>query len=465
MKPVVAIVGRPNVGKSTLFNRIVGRRAAITLDQPGVTRDRHYGEASWDGREFLVVDSGGFFLEEKGLHKKIRDQIEVAVQEAALILFVLDGRLGLQPEDERVGALLRRSGKKVLFVVNKIDTTRQEDLLADFYKLGGELHPVSAEDGLGVNDLLDEVVETVDKGPSTSLSSVGARSTYDHSTSRSASSSRLVSGTFLDSHPQKRIRVAIIGRPNVGKSSLLNRLLGEERVVVDPEPGTTRDSIDTELRVGSEDYLLIDTAGIRRGAKSASKVERYSVLGAVRSIERADVCLLLLDAAVGLHKQDAHVTGLIQEAGKGALLLWNKWDLVKHSRRTTGAFSSLAGEKLKFLDYSPLLFVSAKTGLGCPSIWPAVQSVYEACGRRVATRLVNEALQELTASHNPPVYKGRPVRFSYATQIKVFPPTFLVFVSEPAGVHFSFKRYLINGFRRLLGFTGAPVRVSFRKKR
>lgn len=437
MKPIVAIVGRPNVGKSTLFNRIIGGRKAITLDIPGVTRDRHYGHADWDGHEFICVDTGGLFLGEKGsIEKKVREQVDLAIREAAVILFVMDGRQGLIPEEEEIGNYLRRSGKRVLFVVNKIDTPKHEERLAEFYSLGEDVHPVSSEHGYRVNDLLDQVVIQFPPVPDSED----------------------------EEEKNKVVRIAIIGRPNVGKSSLLNRLLGEERVIVHDQPGTTRDAVDTAVQIGSKEYLLIDTAGIRRGGKSASKIERYSVLTALKAIERADVCLLLLDAGEGIHKQDAHVAGYAGEAKKGIILIWNKWDLIKKSRAAEGKFADEIEYRLKFLSHAPVLFLSARTGLGCSSIWSAVDRLHEACGKRIPTRRVNEALEQLTDSHNPPVYKGRPVKFFYATQTKVFPPTFVVFVNEPAGVHFSFQRYLTNGFRKAFDFGGAPVEIYFRKK-
>lgn len=434
MKPVVAIVGRPNVGKSTLFNRIVGRREAITLDVSGVTRDRHYSTTVWEGREFLCVDTGGLILDGKGtLEKKVREQVEVAIQEATVILFVMDARAGLNPEEKEISRIFRRSGKKVLYVLNKVDGLRQEAETSEFYLLSRDLHPVSAEHGYRVNDLLDVVVQNL-----------------PHGTEKTSQ--------------EKGIRIAIIGRPNVGKSSLVNRFLGEERAVVHEEPGTTRDVVDTHLKIGSKDYLLLDTAGIRRKGKWASKVERYSVLSALKAIERSDICLLLLDASEGIHKQDAHVAGYAAEAGKGILIVWNKWDLVRKTRKETQRFAEEVRYHLPFLSYASILFISASTGEGCAAIWKSVDGLYASCGRRIPTARVNEAFESLISSHNPPVYKGRPVKFFYATQTNVFPPAFVVFTNEPAGVHFSFRRYLVNGFRKTFRFEGAPLRLFLRKK-
>jgi len=440
MKPVVAIIGRPNVGKSTLFNRLVGGRKAITLDTPGVTRDRHYGTCEWDGRSFLIIDTGGIeFADEGTIERKIHDQVDIALQEANAILFLLDGRTGLVPEEREIARTIRRFGKPVFFVINKIDTEKQNDCLADFYELGEDIYPVSAEHGYLVNDLLDKVIEKLPEGET-------------------------------EEKTGRPISVAIIGRPNVGKSSLLNHFLGTERVLVHNQPGTTRDPIDTLLRVEDQEYRLIDTAGIRRGAKSATRVERYSVISSLKTIERADVCLLVLDAVEGIHRQDAHVAGYITEARKALVILWNKWDLVTNKKGISAkearkSFERQAYDQLKFIPYSPLLFVSARTGEGCSKIWTLVKDLHAACGRRVSTSDVNRVFEGLVDGHSPPVYKGKPVKFFYATQTNIRPPTFVAFVNEPKGVHFSYKRYLLNGFREAFKFGGAPIEILFRRKR
>ncbi|HSA59052.1 MAG TPA: ribosome biogenesis GTPase Der [bacterium] len=437
MKPIVAIVGRPNVGKSTLFNRLVGGHRAITLDEPGVTRDRHYGHAHWDAREFVVVDTGGLFLDEQGkgaIEDKIREQVDLAIGEADVILFVMDAREGLLPDEAEIAQYLRRSGKRVFFVANKIDGPKNEETLTEFFSLGEDVLPVSAEHGYKVNDLLDRVVAPWPK----------------------------LEEEVEDTAP-KPIRLSVIGRPNVGKSSLLNRLLGEDRLVVHDAPGTTRDAIDTPVTVDGRDYLLIDTAGIRRRGTWASKVERYSVLNSLKAIERSDVCLLVLDATEGIHKQDAHVAGYAQEARRGVVVLWNKWDLIPAKDRKS--FFTKYEDELPFFAHAPVLAVSAKTGEGCDTVWPAVNRLYDACGLRVPTSDVNRAFEGLIGAHNPPVFKGKPVKFFYATQTGVRPPTFIIFVSEPKGVHFSFKRYLANGFRRTFNFGGAPIEILFRRKR
>ena len=440
VKPIIAIVGRPNVGKSTLFNRLIGSRRAITLDTAGVPRDRHYGRVSWDGRDFILVDTGGLVLEGAGsIEKKIKEQVDLAIREAAIILYVMDGRAGLQPAEQDIAKYLKRSPSQVLYLVNKVDTTKHESLTADFYTLGVDLSAVSAEHGLGVNDLLDQIVKILPETPEPS----------EEESQREA----------------KRIRFAIIGKPNVGKSSLLNRLLDQDRAITHEEAGTTRDSVDVRVRVGTKDFLLIDTAGIRRGGKSASKVERYSVLTALKSIERSDVCLLLLDATEEIRNQDAHIAGYLVESQKGVVIAWNKWDLVKDSPKVRQEKMEETRDGLKFLTHSPVLFISAKTGGGCSKIWKAVEEIHAASGKRVSTSKVNEVFEKLIQSHNPPVYRGKPVKFFYATQSRSRPPTFVIFVSDPEGVHFSFKRYLTNGFRKVLDFEGAPIVLIFRKKR
>lgn len=437
MNPIIAIVGRPNVGKSTLFNRLVGGRRALTLDISGVTRDRHYGHATWEGRNFICVDTGGLSLfegGEKDLEKKIRDQVDLAIHEASIILLVMDGSQGLLHEEEELVVYLRRFDKKVLFVINKIDEPKHEERLSEFYELGGDVYPVSSEHGYRVNDLLDKIVQELP--PETPEPS-----------------------------REGQIKVALVGRPNVGKSSLLNHLLGEERVVVHDQPGTTTDVIDTEVEVDSQKYLLIDTAGIRRHGTWSSKLERYSVLSALKAVERADICLLLLDAHEGIHKQDAHVAGHIQEAKKGLIVVWNKWDLLKKSKDTRKERDKDFDYKLKFLSYVPRLSLSAKTGWGCEDLWPAIHQLYQTCGKRIPTAQVNEALDALLEAHNPPIFRGKPVKFFYATQTKTFPPTFVVFVNEPKGVHFSFERYLMNGLRKAFDFNGAPIEIFFRRKK
>ncbi len=443
MKPVVAIVGRPNVGKSTLFNRILGYRKAITLDLPGVSRDRHYGPADWAGREFTLIDTGGIPGDTaKSLQKKVLGQIDFAIKEATAILLLLDGQSGLLPVEREIVARLRKSGKRIIFVVNKIDQKSHEERLAEFYPLGGELFPCSAEHGLGIGDLLDEVVAV--------FPSPGLRPP-------SPASGRGVRG-------EGEIRIAIIGRPNVGKSSLLNRLLGEERVVVDEAPGTTRDVIDTRFQRGGKSYRILDTAGIRRHGKSSSRVERQSVLRALAAIDRSDICLLVLDAQEGIDRQDAHVAGTAFEAKKGILILWNKWDLIQPKRGIESAYQKRVVDSLKFLSYAPVATVSAKTGWGIEPIWATLDHLFQKYTTRIPTSDLNRVFSQILETHNPPVYRGRPLKFFYATQTGVRPPQFVIFVNEPKGVEVTFVRFLKNRFREAFEFDGAPLEILFRPR-
>ncbi len=436
MKPIVAIIGRPNVGKSTLFNRIIGRRKAITLDESGITRDRHYGKALWEGREFICVDTGGLVLDGEGaIEKKVREQAELALQEASVIVFVMDGQQGVIPEEKEIARKIRKTKSHVIFAVNKIDGPMHEDRLADFYSLGEDIVAISSEHGYKVNDLLDLVVQALPpKEPE-------------------------------EKEAARPVRIALVGLPNVGKSSLLNRLLGEERAIVHNEPGTTRDTTDTPLEIDGKSYLLLDTAGIRRKGKSASLVERYSVLAAIKAIERSDLCLLVLDASKGIQKQDAHVAGYIQEAKKGIIIVWNKWDLIAEKKATKSEFEEQVQYKMSFLHFAPMGFVSAFTGYGCERLWPTINRIYDLLSTRISTSQVNKAFERLVESHNVPVFKGKQVSFYYATQTKSLPPTFVIFVNEPKGVHFSYQRYLANGFRELLNLQGVPLELIFRKKR
>ncbi|QQR80554.1 MAG: ribosome biogenesis GTPase Der [Deltaproteobacteria bacterium] len=377
MLPIVAIVGRPNVGKSTLFNRIIGRREAVTLDTPGVTRDRHYGRADWEGKYFLCVDTGGLNLDLKeGIEDKINEQANLALQEAQIVIFVMNGREGLMHEERDIARKLKQSGKNVLYVINKIDGPDHEDKLHEFYELGVPLESISSEHGYKVNDLLDKVVKDFE------------RPTEE-----------------VKDENDRLIKIALIGRPNVGKSSLLNHLVGQARSIVHNAPGTTRDVVDTEISVNDKSYLLLDTAGIRRGALSASKVERFSVLSSIKAIERSDVCLLLLDASEGIHKQDAHVAGYAETARKTVIILWNKWDLIT-DKKLKKKFLEDAADQLKFLSYAPISFISAKTGQGCHEIWSMVNNVYATSTKRISTSKVNDTFTYLTENHNPPVCKG-----------------------------------------------------------
>jgi GTP-binding protein len=440
-KPVVAIVGRPNVGKSTLFNRILGRREAIVEDLPGVTRDRKQAEAEWEGRVFTLVDTGGFAPDAREpLSRKVQEQTRRALEEADLVLFLLDGREGLTPVDRDLAQLLRQAERPVLTLVNKVDGPRQEEELYDFYQLGlEELIPVSALHGGGFAEAMDRLATLLPPTPKEA--------------------------------EERPTRVALLGRPNVGKSSILNALLGEERVIVDVQPGTTRDTIDTPLTYRNRPFVLIDTAGIRRRGRIARGVETFSVERAKKALDRADVACLVLDAAEGVLEQDMKIAGMILEAGRSGLLVVNKSDLLAEDRESPldhGAIRKREARlraSLPFLEFVPLLFVSAKTGRQIPKILDLAGQVAAASSQRIATGPLNQALQRLTARHTPPLHRGRAVHFYYGTQVGVQPPTFLLFVNHPEGIAATYLRYLETGLRDAFGFVGTPLRFRLRARR
>jgi len=432
MGAIVAIVGRPNVGKSTLFNRILGRRQAIVEDFPGVTRDRNYAEVTRFERPFTLVDTGGFEpASDDRLLTQMREQSQLAMEEADVILFLLDGREGLTPADQEVAAMLRQVVKPVLFVVNKVDGPAQEAGTGDFYALGiDEVWTVSAEHGLGVNDLMEKLLELLP--PSTAAP--------------------------LD---EEVTRLAIIGRPNVGKSSLVNRLLGYERMVANPLAGTTRDSVDTLFTYNRRRYALIDTAGIRRKGKVAQKLEKYSVMQALKALDRADIALLVLDAREGVAEQDMTVAGYAAERGRAVMLVVNKWDLVPKDHTTLGQYVRTLRDAFKFLPDVPIHFVSALTGLRVSKIMADVEKVNDEYRRTVKTAALNKVLEQAQKAHQPPIYHGKRLRFFYMTQTGSRPPSFIVFVNKAEGVHFSYRRYLVNCLRQAFGFAGCPVRLHF----
>jgi len=436
MKPIVAIVGRPNVGKSTLFNRIAGGKKAIVWNEPGVTRDRNYADVRWDGSVFALIDTGGFEPVSKDrIFIQMKEQCELAMNEADVILFVMDGREGLTPSDREITDILRRQGKPVFFIVNKIDGPKHEDKVFEFYGLGvASVHSISAEEGYGVSDLMDEIMKALP--PSKDIEEDG-----------------------------QATRVAVVGRPNVGKSSLINRLLGYKRVIVDEAPGTTRDPIDTLFERDGKKYLLIDTAGIRRKNRISLRLEKYSIVQVFRTIDRCDVALLLLDSGEGVTDQDARIGGFIQEKGKGCILLVNKWDLVKKDTQTMVEFKKKVYEDLKYLSYAPIVFISALTGQRVPKILDSVDRVVEEERKRIPTSQINRHLERWVESSPPPLYRSRPVKLNYMTQVSVAPPTFLIYTNFPDGIHFSYERYLINQIREAFGFEGVPIRLRFRKKR
>ncbi|MGA9350856.1 MAG: ribosome biogenesis GTPase Der [Anaerolineae bacterium] len=433
-KPIVAIVGRPNVGKSTLFNRLAGKRLAITDEVPGTTRDRLYAEAEWGGLNFILVDTGGLELtSDDDLIAQVRAQAQIAIAEADVILFLVDVKDGLTTGDEEVAQVLHRSAKPVLLVANKADNRPLREAAVEFYALGlGELYPISALHGTGTGDLLDQVV-----------------------------------GAFPVEEEEEEleaVKIAIVGRPNVGKSSLLNKILGQERAIVHEAPGTTRDAIDTPMEWEGQPVVLIDTAGIRRKGRIQRGVEKYSVLRALRAIDRADVALLLLDAVDGVTAQDAHIAGYILEEAKSVVVVVNKWDLVEKDAGTMQAYEQHVRTTLRFLDYVPVLFASALTGQRVDQVLPTALRVQEERLIRIPTSELNRILQEAVARHAPPSKAGKRLKFYYATQAAVDPPTFVFFVNDPRLVHFSYERYLENRLREHYGFLGTPLRLSFRKR-
>jgi GTP-binding protein len=442
-KPIVAIVGRPNVGKSTLFNRLLGKRQAIIEDLPGTTRDRLYGECHWGDSSFVLVDTGGLLLSDEEIAvlpiaeivRRTREQALLAIEEADAILFLVDAEAGLTPGDEEIAQLLRQATKPVLLVANKADNEQRLLQAFEFYRLGlGDPHPISALHGRGIAELLDELVPLLppaeEEGP-----------------------------------PGEAVRIAIVGRPNVGKSQLLNTLLGQERAIVSTIPGTTRDALDTPLRWGDREIVLIDTAGIRRKGKIGTGVERYSVMRALRAIERADVALLLLDATEGVTEQDAHIAGYVVQAYRGIVLLLNKWDLVPKDHRTHDAYVQEVRSRLRFLDYAPVLSVSALTGQRVAKAVETALFVDQERRKRVPTALLNDLVRDAVEAHAPPSkVRGRQVRIYYATQAAVAPPTFVFFLNNPDWLHFSYHRYLENRIRQVFGFTGVPLKLVFRAR-
>jgi GTP-binding protein len=431
--PIIAIVGRPNVGKSTLFNRLLGGRRAIVDDMPGVTRDRHYGEGEWRGHRFVLVDTGGFEPEGTGILAQVRAQAQQAVAEADAILFLVDGKEGLTPADAEVARLLRK-GKPgpILLVVNKVDGVHQTSLAADFYRLGFDpVYPISAEQGQGIGDLLDAATDVVQVSEE-EAAEAGA------------------------------VTVAVVGRPNVGKSSLVNRILGAERVLVSPEPGTTRDAIDTRFTYRGHAYILVDTAGIRAKGRLGRSVERYSVSRALAAVRRADVALLLIDGEEGVTVQDTKVGGEAHEAGCASILVVNKWDCHAGQPDAADEFRLVLQEHFKYFSYAPIAFVSALTGLRVMKLFDMIDAVAAERARRIPTAELNQVLQAAVARRPPPVERGRPVRVRYATQTGIKPPTFVLFTTTPGKIHFSYMRYLENCLRQAYGFQGTPIRLAIR---
>ena len=433
MKPIIAIVGRPNVGKSTLFNRLVGRRKAMVHDMPGVTRDRNYAEVDRFDLPFILVDTGGFEPETSDkLLQQMREQSRFAMDEADLILFVMDSRDGLTPADTLVVEMLRRINKPVFHIINKVDGDRQESNVGDFYSLGiDHVYTVSAEHNRGVGDLMDDVLAAIPKDAEKEVE-------------------------------EDITRIAVVGRPNVGKSTLVNRLLGFERVVANPTAGTTRDAVDTRFMANKKPYVLIDTAGIRKKGKTVEKVEKYSVMDALRSIERADVVLIVLSAEDGVTEQDSKIAGYAYEAGRGCIFVVNKWDTVEKDNASMGKFVEEIRRSFKYLPFAPILFISAATGQRTGKIISEVDQVMEQYCKRVTTSDLNRIFTQAVEENHAPLDQGKRVKFFFATQVGVKPPSFVIFTNRPDGIYFSYERYIMNRFREAFGFNGTPLKLIFR---
>jgi GTPase len=437
--PVVTIVGRPNVGKSTLFNRVVGERKALVSSIPGVTRDRNIERTDWNGRELLLVDTGGFEPSSpEPLTRLMRLQAQVAMEEADLIVLVADSRAGVLADDHELVEILRRSGRPLLLAVNKVDSARGEEAQAEFWQLGiEELFGISAEHGRGVAELLDRIVEMLPEATEEP-----------------------------DEAEDSRIRIAIVGRPNVGKSSLVNRLVRQERVIVSDIPGTTRDAIDTPLSAEGRELLLIDTAGIRRRSKVEQHLEKLSVLKALRAIERAHVVLLVVDAQSGIVEQDVKIAGLVHEAGRACVWVVNKWDALPKDDKTMSRFIETIRERARFHDYAPVEMVSALTGQRVQKLLPLAAEVFDRASARIPTSELTDALHRAFEKHHPPsTPAGRPAKFFYATQVRVRPPSFVLFLDQPDALDLSYTRYLQNRLRETFPLEGVPLRLQLRKRR
>ena len=435
-KPTVAIVGRPNVGKSTFFNYIIGERLSIVEDKPGVTRDRVYAECNWRGRDFTVIDTGGIEIgSEDFITEEIANQANIAINLADVVIFLTDMKQGVTEVDKDIALILKRANKPVVLVCNKADNYgKTSDDIYEFYNLGlGEPHPLSATNAIGIGDILDAVYETFPKED-------------------------------VNENDDETIKVAIIGKPNVGKSSLVNKILGEERVIVSNIAGTTRDAIDSSFENEFGKYVFIDTAGIRRKSKVEERIEKFSVMRTLLAIERADVCLMMIDATEGVTDQDAKIAGEAHEAGKGVILVVNKWDAIEKDTYTIEQFKKDVYNKLSYLTYAPILFISAKTGQRVNKLYETINQVANQNALRVTTGMLNQVLNEAIAIVQPPTDKGKRLKIYYMTQATTKPPTFVVFVNDKELFHFSYERYLINQLRKEFGLVGTPIRMIVREK-
>ena len=435
-KPIVAIIGKPNVGKSTFFNYIVGSRISIVEDTPGVTRDRVYAETNWRGRNFTVVDTAGIEPEKDDIIiSQMREQAKIAVEIADVIIFLTDIKQGVTAADQEIALMLKKSKKPVVLVCNKADNmSRNKNEIYEFYNLGiGEPYPISAANALGIGDVLDAIYENFPQKQD-------------------------------DEDEDNRIRVAVIGKPNVGKSSLINKILGENRTIVSSIAGTTRDAIDTEYENKYGKYTLIDTAGIRRKSKVTESIEKFSIMRTLLEIERADVCLMMIDALDGVSEQDAKIAGEAHEAGKGIIIVINKWDEYEKETGTLEKYKKEVYDKLSYLSYAPIIFISAKTGQRVDKLFTMINNVAEQNSMRISTSVLNQVINEAIALVQPPTDKGRRLKILYATQVSTKPPTFVVFVNNKELFHFSYERYLVNQIRKEFGLEGTPIRMIAREK-
>ncbi|HBC96999.1 MAG TPA: ribosome biogenesis GTPase Der [Clostridium sp.] len=435
-KPIVAIVGRPNVGKSTLFNKLAGRRISIVGDTPGVTRDRVYAEAEWLKYDFTIIDTGGIEPEDDDIISlQMRRQAQMAVEIADVIILIVDGKEGLTASDKEVAQMIRKSKKPVVLVVNKIDSVKQEASAYEFYNLGiGDPIAISASQGLGLGDMLDRVVENFKNG----------------------------SGEHED---EDYIKIAFIGKPNVGKSSLVNKLLGEERVIVSEIPGTTRDAVDSYLETEEGKFLLIDTAGIRKKSKVKKEVEKYSVIRTYAAVERADVCVLMLDATQGISEQDKKIVGYAHELGKSILVIVNKWDLIDKDTKIVNTFKDNIEKNFSFMPYAPYLFISAKTGQRVHRVLKTVKLCYENYCKKIKTGVLNDIISRAVMMKEPPIVGNKRLKIYYVTQIGNKPPTFVFFVNDPHCIHFSYERYIENQLRDSFDFAGTGIKLEFRERK
>lgn len=436
-KPIVAIVGRPNVGKSTLFNVLAGEKISIVQDTPGVTRDRIYADINWLDYNFTLIDTGGIEPESDNIIlKSMREQAEIAIETADVILFMTDVRQGMVDDDAKVADMLRRSKKPIVLVVNKVDSF--EKFMPDvyeFYNLGlGDPHPISGSSRLGIGDMLDEVVSHFNE-------------------------------SAKDDTEDERPRIAIIGKPNVGKSSIINKLLGEDRVIVSDIAGTTRDAVDTEIVRNGREYVFIDTAGLRRKSKIKEDIERYSIIRTVSAVERCNVAVLVIDATEGITDQDAKIAGIAHDRGKGMIIAVNKWDAIEKNDKTIYKFTEEIRNKLSYMPYAELIFISAQTGQRLPKLFETIDAVIENHSLRIATGVLNEIMSEAVAMQQPPSDKGKRLKLYYITQVSVKPPTFVIFVNDKELMHFSYTRYIENRIRESFGFRGTPLKFIIRERK